>query len=173
MISKSKQYKNIELGKVLRIVIGIIMLASIAEPVSASIYDIDGEVGGGGNNEVGDTIYGQVCLYNEGTSVETNLRAWVQSEGLEISPPEFDLNIGDLNPGTWKCVEFSFEATGASEGELWLTAYGDGGWGGQIGDWQLEIYEPEPESVPEFPTVALPVIAMIGLVFLLQRRKGK
>lgn len=28
-------------------------------------------------------------------------------------------------------------------------------------------------QIPEFPTVALPVIAVIGLLFIFQRRKGK
>ena len=28
-------------------------------------------------------------------------------------------------------------------------------------------------AIPEFPTIALPVISMIGLMFLFQRRKGK
>ncbi|HJH30456.1 MAG TPA: PEF-CTERM sorting domain-containing protein [Methanosarcinaceae archaeon] len=28
-------------------------------------------------------------------------------------------------------------------------------------------------EVPEFPTIALPVISVIGLMFLMQRRKGE
>jgi hypothetical protein len=30
----------------------------------------------------------------------------------------------------------------------------------------------QPEQVPEFPIVALPILSVIGLLFLFQRRKG-
>jgi len=30
----------------------------------------------------------------------------------------------------------------------------------------------ECERIPEFPTVALPIVGVIGLMFLFQRRKG-
>jgi hypothetical protein len=33
--------------------------------------------------------------------------------------------------------------------------------------------EPGEEEIPEFPTVALPIVAVIGLMFLFQRRKCK
>lgn len=50
--------------------------------------------------------------------------------------------------------------------------------GNMIGfdDFEYETYQDCTNgdcSIPEFPTVALPVIAVIGLVFLFQRRKGK
>ena len=37
----------------------------------------------------------------------------------------------------------------------------------------IPIVNPPPEAVPEFPTIALPVLAIIGLMFLFQRKKGK
>lgn len=60
----------------------------------------------------------------------------------------------------------------------------DGGIGDDDGFANRAIYDPGgpgmpqtsgmPENgIPEFPTVAMPIITVIGLMFLFQRRKGK
>jgi hypothetical protein len=51
------------------------------------------------------------------------------------------------------------------------------GWIGQgrgtDNHFQTYVIPDSDEEIPEFPTVALPILSIIGLMFLFQRRKGK
>jgi hypothetical protein len=48
-------------------------------------------------------------------------------------------------------------------------------WNGGHNDPEIDAIatKTQTNNVPEFPTMAMPVLGVIGLVFLLQRRKGK
>ncbi|MDI3485893.1 MAG: hypothetical protein PWQ51_900 [Methanolobus sp.] len=59
------------------------------------------------------------------------------------------------------------------DGQNYASTYATGTLDGQIplvGDFTITINECE-NSIPEFPTIALPVAAIIGLAFFMQRRK--
>ena len=72
------------------------------------------------------------------------------------------------NGGTPATAEEAL-VNGILEGRAYLNIHSNKFGGGEIrGFLSLK----NDGSIPEFPTVALPVIAVIGLMFLLQRRKG-
>lgn len=118
---------------------------------------------------VGDLMSGRWFVVNQGSSVATNLMADVTCPLLD--PLEDTIVIGDLNPGESFRSPILVRAiqTGASHCTLHVSGTGNSA---SIGSQVYSIIE-RPESVPEFPTVALPVIAVIGMMFLFQRRKGK
>ncbi|MDG6242783.1 MAG: PEF-CTERM sorting domain-containing protein [Methanolobus sp.] len=69
---------------------------------------------------------------------------------------------------------FEGEMTLIGDGENYYTTNAMGTVDGQvpvIGSFTATIGQCTPEEIPEFPTIALPVIAILGLAFIMQRRK--
>jgi hypothetical protein len=69
---------------------------------------------------------------------------------------------------------FEGEMTLIGDGENYYTTNAVGTIDGEvpvIGSFTATIGQCTPEQIPEFPTIALPVIAILGLAFIMQRRK--
>jgi hypothetical protein len=80
---------------------------------------------------------------------------------------ETDLNIGSVtNKATATATEYSSNTNSCTSGHLLVTSNED----------TATVNKDQEQTggqIPEFPTVALPIAAVIGMVFLFQRRKNK
>jgi hypothetical protein len=118
---------------------------------------------------VGDNIEGYFTIQNIGSTVATNLEADVV---CPLTKPErIHYVIGDLNPGEISGY-FPFRNKAVQLGASECSVSIGPGNRGSIASQREYVIEPLPEPIPEFPTVALPTIAIVGLIFLLQRRKA-
>jgi hypothetical protein len=117
---------------------------------------------------IGDSVPMKLIVDQEGQPIISDVIITVVFAGTcVIEPDRYNFNLGSMNVGDSRTL--SFGGIAKKEGDCQLIAFPEARFGRDAKS-QFQIIK--SESVPEFPTVALPAIAVMGLIFLLQRRKA-
>jgi hypothetical protein len=156
---------------IIALLISLSAAASVsAEPLTVDVIPVDNDV------FAGETATYKVNLTNGGTTTETLTDLYVLDGPADFTIV-FSETSGAVLPGQTKVVDLSVTVpAGKPEGQYTFDVYAD--WQKQFG--KLTIKKTSNYLgvvlnvlIPEFPTIALPIISVLGIMLLMTRRKGK
>jgi len=152
---------------IIALLISLSAAASVsAEPLNVDVIPI--------NNDVfaGEIATYKVNLTNSGTTTETLTDLYVLDGPTDFTYV-FSETSGAVLPGQTKEVDLSVTVpAGKPEGQYTFDVYAD--WQKQFGTFTIKRTSNYLDVVlnvliPEFPTIALPIISVIGLLFVMRR----
>jgi hypothetical protein len=157
-------------------VLALLLTTSVA---MGGINDLFVTIGDDLSAHLGDMTLGHWSILNRGNSSMHNLSVYVFCTA-GVYPNRFFSYIDEIKP--MERIQGWLYAEAVLLGwNYWAVNVESGGESTAAASAGFNIVAPPPEtpttpgqeSVPEFPTVVLPAIAVMGLIFLLQRRKGE
>jgi len=143
-----------------------VVVAVRADPLTVDVIPIDDQVQPGG------TAMYKVNLSNNGTVKETLTNLYA-SDGPSDFTYMFSSVSGDVLPGQTKQVDLSVTVpTNKPQGQYTFDVNAD--WQKKLGPTTIKKTANYLDvflnvQIPEFPTIALPIISVIGLLFVMRR----